>query len=191
MTPITARADDETPVWHVLIKGETYGGYTTSQIIKFMNEGRIKPQTRIAQGNGAEFLTIAATPVFADAVRALAREERDTPLVLNTPVARGTATAPMRDSANFLVVAESPLPVGGGLEDMLAEWGEVFTPFPGTCILRARASVGDLRKALGDALGDDHRFLIVDASRDRLAWTKLGAEGDRAMRATWNAKLTD
>jgi hypothetical protein len=59
----------------------------------------------------------------------------------------------------------------------------------GLWLLRTRYSVGVIRNTLSQTLERGDRFVVVDATRDRLAWFNLGPEVDVRITKVWNGPL--
>jgi hypothetical protein len=67
--------------------------------------------------------------------------------------------------------------------------GYVCDLAPGLWLLRTRHSAGVVRNTLSQTLEKGDRFVVVDATRDRLAWFNLGPEVDVRIGKVWNGPL--
>ncbi len=75
------------------------------------------------------------------------------------------------------------------VEAGLHKLGPVAEVAAGVYMLRTRKTAGVVRNAISQATGQGDKVLVIDASRDRLAWFNLGPETDVRMREVWNAQL--
>jgi hypothetical protein len=67
--------------------------------------------------------------------------------------------------------------------------GVVCDLAPGLWLVRTRFSAGVIRNTLSQTLERGDRFVVVDATRDRLAWFNLGPETDVRIAKVWNGPL--
>ena len=54
-------------------------------------------------------------------------------------------------------------------------------------VLRSKQTVQQLRTQLTLAMKPHEHFIIVNASKDRLAWYNIGVEADIAVRGVWDS----
>ena len=54
-------------------------------------------------------------------------------------------------------------------------------------ILRSKQSVQQLRNQLTVIMKPHEHFIIVNATKDRLAWFNIGVEADISVRAVWDS----
>jgi hypothetical protein len=158
--------------WWVQVRGRAFGPYTIEQMARFMSEGRVRPSTMVADNpDGA----------WTQARRVMSLRGLRTPTPANDPV----------EAANVFVHAEiasrASMTVVGALEEM----GTVCDLGPGLWLLRTRYSAGVVRNTLSQALGTGDRLVVVDATRDRLAWFNLGPGTDARISKVWNGPLRE
>jgi hypothetical protein len=93
------------------------------------------------------------------------------------------------EAANVFVHAEifsgSWMAFMAALESM----GFVCDLGPGLWLVRTRYTSGVIRNTLSQTLERGDRFVVIDASRDRLAWFNLGPEVDVRIGKVWNGPL--
>ncbi len=147
------------PVWRVLAGGDVFGPFTLGQIKAYLEEGRVQPGTPLARGDGAPFR----------------------PAVEFDTVFAGHDTRP-NGPRNFLLV----LPQGASdtLLGRLAELGACLEATAGVFMIRARLPISEMRAAIAPLAGGE--MILVDASANRLAWSGLDPQSDRALRALWS-----
>lgn len=161
--------------WWVQTGGKAYGPYSAKQMTAYIAEGRVRPTSMVANsadGPWAEARTHDALMNAHAANRTLHTEQN--------------AAIPL--SANVFVRAE----INSGSDAFMAAlegMGLVVDLAPGTWLLRTRHSVGVIRNTLSQTLKTGDRFLVVDASRDRLAWYNLGPETDVRIKDVWNGEI--
>ena len=71
----------------------------------------------------------------------------------------------------------------------LESMGAVCDLAPGLWLVRTRFSAGVIRNTLSQTLERGDRFVVIDATRDRLAWFNLGPEVDVRIGKVWNGPL--
>lgn len=156
--------------WWVQVRGKPYGPYTTEQLSGFINEGRVRPSTQVSD---------AEDGVWIEARRVIG-------------LSHAFRTDPANDSAeaaNVFVQAEI---FSGSWQSFMAaleSMGSVCDLAPGLWLVRTRFSAGVIRNTLSQTLERGDRFVVIDATRDRLAWFNLGPEIDVKITKVWNSAL--
>jgi len=157
--------------WWVQVRGQAYGPYSDKQMAGFVAEGRVRPASMVAQdveGPWAEARTFAG-------------------LMAEAPAARSLATAkPTVEAGNLFIHAEINSGAHGRFMSALESVGLVVDMAPGLWLVRTRQSAGVVRNMLSQTLQQGDRFIVIDASRDRLAWFNLGPEVDVRIKDVWN-----
>lgn len=149
------------PVWRVLAGQDVYGPYTLGQMKAFREDGRILPGTQVARGAGEAFRpAVEFAAIFG---------------------ANAAGQEPLTTPHNFLLVVESP--ANDELVSRLGELCACLHAAPGVFVLRSRLRLAQLRAALAPLAGET--MLLVDASANRLAWSGLDPQTDRALRQLW------
>ncbi|MET0183286.1 MAG: DUF4339 domain-containing protein [Caulobacterales bacterium] len=164
--------------WWVQVRGEAYGPYAESQMAAFVREGRVKPATLVSPSADGEWAEAHA----AVGVREFFRAGRS----FSEPAPANT-NKPATELANMFVFAEIFSSATTRFLSGLESLGLVVDMAPNLWLIRTRHSVGAVRNTLSQTLATGDRFVVVDASRDRLAWFNLGPETDVRIRDTWNA----
>lgn len=67
--------------------------------------------------------------------------------------------------------------------------GRVAELAPGFWLVRTKFSSGVIRNTLSQTLERGDRFVVVDATKDRLAWYNMGPGIDVSIREIWNAGI--
>jgi hypothetical protein len=170
--------------WHVRVQEMTYGPYRLAQLQGFITEGRIKAHTGIARSAQGPF-----TPAHTHAELAGLLAAPTAPKV--DPEATRRATVDAETAANFVVVADIRSGFVDAFAAQLEGFGLVARASESVWVLRARTSAAALRRGLAQKVRPGDKFMIVDASRDRLSWFNFGPQNDVAIRQTWDAQLPD
>ncbi len=156
--------------WWVNVRGKAYGPYSRAQLAAYMAEGRVRSSTRVSDCREGVW-------VEARRVLGLAGEAK-------TPPANDQAQA-----ANVFVHAEI---VAGGYNAFMAaleSLGAICELAPSLWLVRTPYSAGLIRNTLSQTLERGDRFIVMDATRDRLAWFNLGPEIDVRISKVWNRPL--
>jgi hypothetical protein len=158
--------------WWVQIRGRAFGPYTIEQIATIKAEGRVRPTTLVSADGKTD---------WTEARRVMALRG------LRKPANANEAD----DAANVFVHAEifsgAWMPFMAALESM----GFVCDLGPGLWLVRTRFTSGVIRNTLSQTLERGDRFVVIDATRDRLAWFNLGPEVDVRIGKVWNGPLRE
>lgn len=164
---------DPTAKWWVQVRGKAFGPYPIEQMARFMAEGRVRPTTLVAdQPDG----------VWLEARRVLALRG------LRAPRPSNDAQV---EAANVFVHAEIVSGSWNAFMAALESMGAVCDLAPGLWLVRTRFSAGVIRNTLSQTLERGDRFVVIDATRDRLAWFNLGPEIDVRIGKVWNGQLRE
>jgi hypothetical protein len=156
--------------WWVQIRGRSFGPYTIEQMARFMSEGRVRPSTMVADNpdNG-----------WTEARKVMALRGLRVPAAANDSV----------EAANVFVHADIFSGATTAFLAALEGMGTVCELAPNFWLVRTAYSAGVLRNTLSQTLETGDRFIVIDATRDRLAWFNLGPETDVRIGRIWNGPL--
>lgn len=155
--------------WWVQIRGRAFGPYTIEQMAHFLAEGRVKPSTLVSDNGQTN---------WTEARRIMALRGLRTP-----------NTSKDSEAANIFVHAEIFSGAWQGFMAALEGMGSVCDLGPNLWLVRTQHSAGAVRNALSQTLERGDRFVVIDATRDRLAWFNLGPETDVRISKVWNGPL--
>jgi len=167
----TVKAVNAGQYW-VQVRGKSYGPYSMKQLARFVEEGRVRPTTQVS-----------TTP---DSGWIEARRIVGLMAPLRSEPANDAAEA-----ANVIVHAEIISGSWNAFMAALESMGHVCDLAPGLWLVRTRFSAGVIRNTLSQTLERGDRFVVVDATRDRLAWFNLGPEVDVRISKVWNGPLRE
>ena len=97
------------------------------------------------------------------------------------PTERETAS----EASNFLIVFDLKSRGHNKLEEHIMALGRAVRVLPGFWMLHAAMTSGAIRNQLMKHFGAIDTLIIVDATRDKLAWFNLGPEIDSQIRQVW------
>ena len=166
--------DGAAETWWVKIADKVYGPYSREQMARFVAEGRVTP-TSLVSLDQADWLEARQSPALAAALadaRAFKSDNGEHAL-----------------DANILVYVEMSSGVPLRVDHELRRMGQVTEINPGLYLLRTQRTAGVVRNALSQKLGRGDKLLVIDSTRDRLAWFNLGPETDARIREVWNAPV--
>jgi len=163
--------------WRVRVDGNVYGPYPRSRLLEFLEEGRIAGHTQLACGADEDFYRADEHPNLrwrfdGEPSHNAAEDDRAHPV------------------CNYFISARI-LASTQDFEHVLNRAGQFSRAGANNWVLRSRTPLPQLRNQLSVALKKDEQFVIVNATKGRLAWFNLGAETDIAIRSVWNADLKD
>jgi len=172
----TVPANDSSPAnWWVQVRGQTYGPYTLAQLSGFAGEGRVRTNTPVSDNPSSGWLEAGRTP-------SLAHLFRTAPALRDAEAAQATAA----DGANVFVYAEIHSTAWNGFLAALEAMGAMCEIAPGLWMVRTQHSAGVIRNALSQTLERGDRFVVIDATRDRMAWYNLGPGIDVRLKEVLN-----
>ncbi len=157
--------------WWVQIRGKAFGPYSLEQMARFLAEGRVRPSTMVSTQPDTGWTEARRVTELRG---------------MRTPQASNDAAL---DAANVFVHAEI---ISGSWMNFMAaleSMGHVCDLAPGLWLVRTKFSVGVVRNTLSQTLERGDRFVVIDATRDRLAWFNLGPETDVRIGKVWNGPL--
>jgi hypothetical protein len=121
-------------------------------------------------------------PVEAPAPRQVGPPRPDQPAAAPLfPTERDAQTEP----SNFIIVFDVRSRGHGKLEEHIMSLGRAVRVMQGMWLLNAAMTSGAIRNQLMKHFGSNDTFVIVDATRDKLAWFNLGPEIDSQIRQVW------
>ncbi|HWA22780.1 MAG TPA: DUF4339 domain-containing protein [Caulobacterales bacterium] len=173
--------DSERESWWVKANDKVYGPYTRAQMGRFIVEGRIAATTMISTKPDADWNEARHCRAF----RAALHEERTTFHIDKTD--RRSEAA----QANVLVWTDLVSGASRRVELELRKLGPVVEIASGLYMLRTRKTAGLVRNAVTQVMERGDKVLVLDSTRDRLAWFNLGPETDVHIREVWNADLPE
>jgi hypothetical protein len=157
--------------WWVQVRGRAFGPYSIEQMARFLAEGRVRPTTMVSNKPDSGWL---------EARRVMSLRGLRTPAPSNDSQA---------EAANVFVHAEIVSGSWMAFMAALESMGTVCDLAPGLWLVRTRFSAGVVRNTLSQTLERGDRFVVIDATRDRLAWFNLGPEVDVRISKVWNGPL--
>lgn len=158
--------DVDPPIWRIILADKVYGPFTIGQLRRFIQEGRVNARSKIAEGDGGRIQTAGEFPQLASAFAE--RLERARPRKLN----------------NFVVITHLDHITERFTEalNLLGTFGEAM---PGVYLLRSDLRLAEIQSRLSEALMNDDKVMIVDASNERIGWLGLGFDVSDHLRAIW------
>jgi hypothetical protein len=166
--------------WWIQVRGMAYGPYTARQVRGFIGEGRVRTSTLVSRDRNGGWNEARKEGAFADALT------QSRPAAANS---NAGATESASTAANLFVSAEIHSGAWNAFMAALERMGRVAELAPGFWLVRSPFSSGVIRNTLSQTLQRGDRFVVIDATRDRLAWYNMGPGVDVAIREIWNAPL--
>ncbi|MBL8552587.1 MAG: DUF4339 domain-containing protein [Hyphomonadaceae bacterium] len=174
--PATQSAREE---WWIQVRGSAYGPYSVKQVRAFVGEGRVRMNTLVARDRMGPWFEARREGALSDA---LTQARPD--------AANGNAeTGPAAKVANLFISAEIHSGAWNAFLAAIERMGRVAELAPGFWLVRSPFSAGVIRNTLSQTLERGDRFVVIDATRDRLAWFNMGPGVDVAIREIWNAPI--
>jgi hypothetical protein len=172
---------DAPPQWWVQVRGQAYGPYSQDQLAQFVQEGRVRPSTPVSNHPDSGW---AEARRFESLMAPLRAAPAATPQSANN-------NTPAAEAANIFVFAEIHSGAWSAFMAALESMGPLLELSPGLWLLRTHLSAGVMRNTLSQTLERGDRFVVMDATRDRVAWFNLGPGLDVKIKDVWNAPLRD
>lgn len=89
------------------------------------------------------------------------------------------------ETANFVIVMDIKARYAGPLEQAIMSLGPAYKLAPNVWCVNANGTAAGLLNDLSVHIGKSDSMFIVDATRDRTAWSNLGPEIDAKIRRVW------
>lgn len=179
LEPIPAPPPYEGVKWKVKVGDQEYGPYPRTRIIQFLKEGRIKAHTPLCCGADKDFIAAEKHPNlrwdFSGPRKRKFGEPKLEPGETEPPV------------CNYFIAGRL-VSSSDAFERALRSAGKYSLVAGDMWVLRSRMTVQQIRSRLAAATKPHEQFVIVNATRDRLAWYNLGLEQDIALRDVWDAE---
>jgi hypothetical protein len=164
--------------WRVMIGDTAYGPYPRSRLIDFLKEGRVVASTMLACGADIEFKRADQHPNLRWDFKAPRKRKFGDP-----KLDPGETEVPV---CNYFIAAR--LMAGNErFERVLRDAGKMTRAAGDMWVLRSRLTVQQLRNQLTLVMKPHEHFIIVNASKDRLAWFNIGVEQDIGVRGVWDS----
>jgi hypothetical protein len=164
--------------WRIRVGEAEYGPYARSRLIDFLKEGRVVSSTLLCCGSDAEFMRADKHPQlrwdFSGARKRKFGEPRLEPGETEVPV------------CNYFIAARL-LASNEPFEKQLREAGKMTRAAGDMWVVRSKLTVQQIRNKLTMIMKPHEHFVIVNASKDRLAWYNIGAENDISVRGVWDS----
>lgn len=185
--PVGAAPDDgdsappppfETVKWRVRIGASDYGPYPRSRLIDFLKEGRVVSSTLLCCGSDTEFVRADSHPNLRWDFKGPRKRKFGDP-----KLDPGETEVPV---CNYFI-ATRLLAGDAAVEKILRESGKASKAAGDMWVVRSRLTIQQLRNRLTSAMRPHEHFVIVNASKDRLAWYNIGVENDIAVRGVWDS----
>jgi hypothetical protein len=168
----------ESVKWRVKVGDKEYGPYPRTRLMDFLKEGRVTASTLLSCGQDTVFLRADQHPQLRWDFRAPRKRRFGEPRL-----EPGEAEAPV---CNYFIAARL-LSSHDGFERVLKGAGRFTRAAGDMWVLRSRQSIQQIRNQLVIAMKPHEHFLIVNATKDRLAWYNLGVENDIGVRGVWDS----
>ncbi|MDP3739205.1 MAG: hypothetical protein Q8R02_17575 [Hyphomonadaceae bacterium] len=164
--------------WRVKIGDTEYGPYPRSRLIDFLKEGRVTAGTFIRCGNDADYHRADHHPNLRWDFKAPRKRKFGDP-----KLEPGETEVPV---CNYFIAARL-LSGNERFERVLRDAGKMTRAAGDMWVLRSKQTVHQLRNQLTLIMKPHEHFIIVNASKDRLAWFNVGVEADIAVRGVWDS----
>lgn len=165
--------------WRIKIGEVVYGPYTRSRLVEFLKEGRVLASTLIAIGDDDVFVRADRHANLRWDFSTSRKRKFGEPKVDGENEAR---------VSNYFVSARLTADAEA-VEHVLAECGKFAKIAGDMWVLRSTYSIQGLRSRILPVLRPNEQIVIVNATKDRLAWCNLGLQGDLAIRDVWDAEI--
>lgn len=168
----------ESVKWRVMVGDKAYGPYPRSRLMEFLKEGRVVATTLLSCGADTHFLRADQHPQLRWDFKAPRRRKFGDPRL--DP---GESEAPV---CNYVIAARI-MASNEGLERVLRGAGKFTRAAGDMWVLRSKLTIQQIRNQLVLAMKPHEHFIIVNATKDRLAWYNLGVENDISVRGVWDS----
>ncbi len=168
--------------WRIRIGEQEYGPYPRTRLLDFLKEGRVSASTLLACGADTDFHRADQHPQlrwdFTAPRKRRFGEPRLEPGETELPV------------CNYFIAARL-LAGSEAFERVLRDAGKYARAGGDMWVLRSKQTVQQIRQRLSTVMRPNEQVVIVNATKDRLAWFNLGPDNDVAVRDVWDSTEVD
>jgi hypothetical protein len=158
--------------WFVSANSQLYGPYSEEQLIAFAKEGRVTAGTMVRNGRSGPFDEASKVPVLAAIFGATVSPPKATAADEARPV-------------NFVIIADLRQRGAVPFEAAINKLGPNYRLSPNVWMLQSALTAGAIRNELTPTVGGHDNCVVVDATRNKIAWFNLGPQADASLRAIW------
>ncbi len=158
--------------WFVEVAGQIYGPYETGQMLAFIREGRIVPDSKVSQNPAGNFGAASQSVLFQPMT------------TIHNPAPRNPVPQ-VPQSTVFLVMAEISSDQAMPFLHLIQRLGTAQRIGDTVWLLRATMGIDMLRDQLSASLTRQDRLFIMDSFNNKTAWHNIGADMDVRVRALW------
>jgi hypothetical protein len=176
--------------WMISVSGRAYGPYSHDEMIAFVAQGRLVPQSLVAHSGETDFRAAGEDPELSG-LFTRAKTTDGLGVVRLRMQERAPARAPGEPTrAHFVVFADMKSNSIDDLQKEIVKLGPAMAVFPQVWILSTDFSIAAVRNALVQRLGKHDVLFVIDASNDKAAWFNFGPESSARIKNIW-AKESD
>ncbi|MEZ5939062.1 MAG: hypothetical protein R3C52_12735 [Hyphomonadaceae bacterium] len=168
----------ESVKWRVKVGEQVYGPYPRSRLLDFLKEGRVAAHTLLACGQDKDFHRADKHPQLRWDFSAPRKRRFGEPRL--DP---GEGEHPI---CNYFIAGKVVSSLAA-FEKALSECGRMARISGDMWVLRSPMTVQQVRNKLSAVSRTHEAFVVVNATRDRLAWHNIGVENDVALRDVWDS----
>lgn len=158
--------------WYVEVSGQIYGPYETGQMLSFIREGRIVPDSMVSQNPSGSFSSAGQSALFQ-------------PMTTITNLTPRNPAPQLAESTVYLVMAEISSDQAMRFLHLIQRLGTAQRIGDTVWLLRANMNIESLRQQLSSTMSRQDRLFIMDSFNNKTAWHNIGADMDDRIRALW------
>jgi hypothetical protein len=181
--------------WTINAGGKLYGPFSLERMRGFASEGRLAPDSMIAQGNANDWHEARNEPEFADLFASqrtaspssapAVTEQPQTPAAVARISPRPGTTTDEAPRTQFAIIVDLKTRGSANLERAIASLGPSYQLLPNTWIVSTDQTANAVRNRLMQELGKSDPLFVIDATRGKAAWFNFGPDADAHIRRVW------
>ncbi|PHR59263.1 MAG: hypothetical protein COA47_09885 [Robiginitomaculum sp.] len=168
--------------WFIKVRDMVYGPYTLERMRKFSLEGRLAPNTMVADNRDQGFQPAGDISLLDEVFQPQTAKIAEQPSVSKptSPDANNDQTSPQM--RQFALMARISPDDQSRFEETLAGFGPPIQPIPGIWVLKAQTTSDQIRNVLSRDMGSNDSLLVFEISQNNAAWFNIGETADRQIR---------
>ena len=182
--------------WIMEVQGRVYGPFDRATMHRFASEGRLAAHSVVAPEGTLDWrkagedalLSVCFQPKAAPqpAVQAVASPQPHDSEHGARAIRFGQAMPEaMAETSTFIVLYETKGLHAAEFERTVSAIGPAMRVLPSAWIVRTANTAAGLRNSLAPLVGARDALLVIDAARDKGAWSNFGPEIDSKLRQVW------
>ena len=165
--------------WYMKVGGSVMGPYGQNKIKAMAAQGLLSPHSLVALSTSSDWAPASDDPIIGKLFKP--RENQ-----FDFTATEALFETRVEDTeANFILFVDIKSDSTGQFMQAMGRLGSYHKVSSNCWLMNCKGTVGKIRNAIVPVLGRLDSFVVVDASREKIAWFNLGPEADAKIHKVW------